>query len=204
MGPRRFAAKRCGVLYRVCKSLVSTRMQVSLSVTEQGGWLHVQLRVQLRSSDELAWGLDHCSPHRRLRWAVPQRLYVQWRQQQRSGALAEALQLCEPAVELWGQVPFTADGADALLFEGQVGDGLIARALLERMAMAEDLDDLDRDLQMLQLEAGITAVARDDSGAPLESLYEIGSERSAAGRPAPGRPEPFLAGPAGLGLDVPC
>lgn len=194
----------CILLRRVCEFMPLMPMQVKLSVVEQGGWLHVNLRVQLCSADELAWGLEHCSPHRRTRWAVPQRLYVQWRQLQRSGDLAQALQLCEPVVELWGQVPFMADGADALLFEGQVSDGLIARALLERMAVASDLDDLDRDLQMLQLEAGLTAVARDDSGAPLESLYEIESEHSAVGRPGLAPPGPALAGQSGLGLDVPC
>lgn len=179
-------------------------MQVNLAVAEQGGWLDVKLRVTLCGPQELAWGLEHCTPHRRLRWAVPQPLYVQWRQLQRDGQLSQALELCEPVVELWGQVPFAADGPDALLFSGQVNDGLIARALLERIRAAVDLDDLDRDLQMLQLEAGLTAVAPADSAAQLESLYEIASVLPAADQPAPEQPALAPSGPAGSEWAVPC
>lgn len=170
-------------------------MQVSLSVAEQGGWLAVQLRIALRGADELAWGLERCSPHRRLRWAVPQQRYVQWRQLQQSGEPTPAVQLCMPVLALWAQLPLEADGSDAVAFSGQIPDGLIARALLERMAAADDLDALDRDLQMLQLEAGLS-VAPADSVAPSESLYEIASAPAAAGPPEPARLGCAPAGPA--------
>jgi len=169
-------------------------MQVSLSVAEQGGLLNVRLRVALDGADELAWGLDHCSPHRLLRWAVPQRSYVQWRQLQQAGLPAPALELCTPVLALWGQLPFEADGSDAVLYSGQVPDGLIARALLERMAEACNLDELDRNLQMLQLEAGLSVVPG-DSVVPSESLYEIASAPAAARPPEPVQPECAPADP---------
>lgn len=172
-------------------------MRVELTAMERGGTIEVTLMVYLKGSEELVWGMDHCTPHRLVHWSVPRVDLQQWQQLQRDGDIEAALDLCTPSALLWGQpcleLESVQDGVASLSYRNRIPDGLIARAILERLAHSEGLGSLERDLAMLELECGTTfvPVATAIKAAPagqvaaLESLFCIGHADAGAHPTAP-------------------
>ena len=118
------------------------------------------------------------------------------------GHQEELLDLCEPVVALWGQPYFEVEGSlngeTTLVYSNRIPDGLVSRALIERLARAELPDEVERDLSMLELETKVGGVRTVpvDLGDQSESLFGIRRTVEAAHRPGPG-PRPLApTGPA--------
>lgn len=178
-------------------------MKLSLSAQEQNGAINLSLRISLIGPEELRWGLDHCTPHRRFQWAVSWADFPRWQAMVGSGHREESTELCQPFVLLWGQPSFEIESSTAsettVVYRNQVPDGLIARALVERLRESEDLEEIERDLAMLELEAGTTGFRTEptDSVDLSASLFGIRHAAEAAHPPEPG-PRPLApTSPAG-------
>lgn len=177
-------------------------MRLNLSAEEHEGAISIELRVTLSGPEELSWGLDHCTPHKRCQWAVPWLDFPRWLELVHAGQRGQSLELCQPFVLLWGQHAFapdtTAANATAVVYRNRVPDGLISRAILERLELADSLEEVDRNLAMLEIEAGGMGLTTGpvDSGDPSASLFCIHRADGAVRRPGPGprqRETPGLA-----------
>lgn len=148
---------------------------VAVTVKPQGPMQHQQL-------------LRHCSPHRRCNATVPPELLSRWRQLQQLGDHDAALELQQPAVVLWDQISLVPAEDGTASWHGDCADGLISRALIERLRWCDCLDDLLLTLQQLQLESRLSGRWQGDSAD--DDGFQPGSDRAGqpALWPAPARP----------------
>ena len=154
-------------------------MQLTLKAAGHGDALVVDLLVRLENASEQCLAMRHCSPHRTCSLAVPQTQLAEWRRRRSAGDYAGCSDLLQPAVVLWDQPCWAAASDQVVRWQHTVRDGLITRALLERLRWCDELNELLLCLEMLLLEAEFSDPQPVDSNDLCESLFEIDHGQSA-------------------------
>ena len=165
-------------------------MKLTVAVRHHDSRLAITVRVLPQGIEEHRQLLNHCSRHRTADSAVPAAAMRQWRQHCRSGEVDAALALQQPVVVLWDQLALEPQADGTASWHGLIADGLISRALVERLrwGVISTVDQLMALLQMLELEDQLSHGPVDSDGL-CGCLTESDHACSAVPWPAVGLPE---------------
>ena len=149
-------------------------MQLTVTMRHRGSHLALTVRVKPEGLQEHQQLLAHCSAHRPITAAVPAAAMRQWRALCKAGAMDQALALQQPVVALWDQLALEPRPDGTAIWHGLIADGLISRALVERLRWhaISTIEQLIAVLQMLELENSLShgpADSGDPCGCPTES-----------------------------------